>query len=169
MRIVPAHSNCSWRPIRLSLDLLLAQTQYEDSIQLGQIIIAVSVGFAALVGIFYGAKWKVIAETARAAADELRKSLGDSQDREKDKEAGLREQSEVNSQLRERIKVLEQQPDFTQLVALFKDTYELLDSGSATRHERLLDQVRVNTDALKEIHAELKKANGQGEEHGHHQ
>lgn len=140
---------------------------FNDSVTLGAVILSVVVAIATVIGILYGVRYKVSFEASAAAADELRKSLVDSHNREEALREAAVEVKRVHDtlviSLREQldkahstIAKLESMPDLAALAALLdahevraQERYEAAERRMAERHTAEINVLTVLADEIK--------------------
>lgn len=132
--------------------MLAADTGFDNVITTGQLLLGILLAIAALIGVFYGAKFKVAYEAADALAEARGEAIADAKKREDDLQSALATSKEANAQLRATVEKLEALPNLQRLVEVMTENalrteevrmrqFDSLDEHSRERTEQAVQGV----------------------------
>ena len=131
---------------------LVADTSFDNTVTTGAVLITVILGLGTVVGVIYGARYKVGYEAASAAARELRSALDDANRREDDTKRALDASKESNARLREEMKKMEALPNLAVIIDKMAETARRQDEEAKGRLILALDSVEESFDARVTAH-----------------
>jgi hypothetical protein len=127
-----------------------AVTNFTNTITLGSVIVGALVAIATVAAVIWGARFKVSYQAASAAAEELRKSLNDANERGNRLEKALQEALTTIGEQKETIERLAALPNLERVIQLMSDTAERADAHAARRLEHGITRIEQLFDAHEE-------------------
>lgn len=120
-----------------ALETILVAT-FSKSISLGAVIISVMLGLATMSGLFYGVRFRTLAQMQALTID----ALGEERDNQTAIAARLEqqtvEQKMVIAEQAAKLLELEKLPNMTQVIDVLKQVLESTDSHAQRRHEETI-------------------------------
>jgi F0F1-type ATP synthase membrane subunit b/b' len=133
---------------------IVAETSFDNTISTGAVLITAVLGIGTVVGVIYGARYKVGYEAASAAARELRSALEDAARREDELKEALAESQATCATLRAEVTKLEALPNLALIIDKMAETAERQDAAARDRLSGALVRVEQSFQAAMEMHEE---------------
>lgn len=139
---------------------LVAAVEFENTVTLGAAIIALCTGLAALIGIFYGVRYKTSFHAAEAAAGAWKEGAEAQAARADRLEADLAEALLLIGEQKEAIARLEALPNLTKLVEFMAESTKQADAAAGERVRRAIATVEdILASAAEEHERNARKRN----------
>lgn len=126
--------------------VLLADTGFQNVITTGQIVLGILLALSALVGVFYGAKFKVSYQAAEALATARGEAIEDAKAREQDLQSALAASKEANAQLRAAVEKLEALPNLQRIMELMTANTARTEEARERQFEAMDEHSRARTE-----------------------